>query len=402
MKIGIIGGGAAGMMSAIIAARNGHNVTIIEHNQKLGKKILATGNGKCNFTNQDMDLYHFGASDENIDFIKTVYNRFDKDAVLSFFDKIGIAPFEKNGYFYPRSEQASSVAEALYAELMANSVNIVTECNIKELYKDNKFIISTDKGGFKFDKLIVATGSMASPKSGSDGSGYEIAKSFGHKLIKPLPALCGLKCEGKFFKAVAGVRCRAMVSLYIDDEYVRGEIGELQLTDYGVSGIPVFQISADAVRALDEGSDVSVEIDFYNESSDIYDTENMIRHRIKCNPEKTADEFLAGVFNKKLIKMLIMQCGIEPSIKCSELNYEDIECLSELINCFNVKVIAANADNAQICSGGVDIAELKDTLESKICEDLYFAGEIIDVNGDCGGYNLQWAWSSGYVAGFVG
>lgn len=401
MKIGIIGGGAAGMMSAITAARNGHSVTIIEHNQKLGKKILATGNGKCNFTNQDMSLYHFGASDENIDFIKHVYNKFDRDSVISFFDEIGIAPYEKNGYFYPRSEQASSVAEALYAELLSQFVNIVTECNIKEVYKDSKFVITTDKGNFKFDKLIIATGSMASPKTGSDGSGYKIAKSFGHKLIKPLAALCGLKCEGKFFKGVAGVRCRAMVSLYVDDEFVRAEEGELQLTDYGVSGIPVFQISADAVRSLDEGCDVSVEIDFYKESRDISDTEDMIRYRIKCNPEKTADEFLNGVFNKKLIKMLVLQCGIDSDIKCSELSDEDIECLSELIKGFNVKVLAPNADNAQICSGGVDCNELKDSLESKICSGLYFAGEIIDVNGDCGGYNLQWAWSSGYVAGCV-
>lgn len=399
MKVGIIGGGAAGMMSAITAAKNGHNVTIIEHNQKLGKKILATGNGKCNFTNQDMNLYHFGASDEDVDFIKAVYSRFDRDSVLSFFNEIGIAPFEKNGYYYPRSEQASSVAEALYSEVLTHSVNVVTECNIKEAYKDSKFVIATDKGKFKFDKLIIAAGSMASPKTGSDGSGYNLAKAFGHRIIKPLPALCGLKCEGKFFKGVAGVRCRAMVSLYIDDEFVRAEEGELQLTDYGVSGIPVFQISADAVRALDEGSDVSVEIDFYKESSDIYDTEDMIRYRIECNPDKTADEFLNGVFNKKLIQMLISQCGINLNTKCSELNTEDIECLAELINTFNVKVLSPNADNAQICSGGINCNELKNSLESKLCDGLYFAGEIIDVNGDCGGYNLQWAWSSGYVAG---
>lgn len=402
MRVGIIGSGASGMMAAITAVRAGHKVTVIEHGIKPGKKLLATGNGKCNFTNVDMSLVHFNVNDEKRDFVKNIYNSFDNNSVITFFNEIGIAAYEKNGYYYPRSEQAVSVVDSLSYEMLVNGARLITDCEVLEVYKDTLFTVVTKQKTYKFDKLIIATGSMASPKTGSDGSGYKIAELFGHKLIKPLPGLCGLKCEGKFFKGVSGVRCKAMVSLIIDDEFVRADLGELQLTDYGISGIPVFQISSDAVRALYDGHDVSVTLDFYTESSGISDTAEMIKYRISCNPEKTVEDFLCGVFNKKLIKMILEQSGVSLNSKCSELHESDIDCISELINCFNVKVISENPDNAQICSGGVSCSELKDTLESRICEGLYFAGEIIDVNGDCGGYNLQWAWSSGYVAGQLG
>lgn len=397
MKVGIIGAGASGMFAAISAAREGHQVTIIEHGIKAGKKILATGNGKCNFTNADMAVFHY--NDDGRELFKSVYSRFDREALLDFFSNLGIIPYEKNGYYYPRSEQASSIVEALCFELDKLNVKFVSECNIKLLSKSDKFYVYTDKWDFAFDKLIIAAGSKASPKTGSDGSGYKLAESFSHKVIKPLPALCGLKCEEKFFKSIAGVRCRAMVSLFVDGEFVKADVGELQLTDYGISGIPVFQISADAVRALNDDKEVNVEIDFYPESSDVRDTFDRIKYLIEKSPDKNISSLLSGVFNKKLCNLFTELCGIDGSVKAWNLSDGKIRKLADYINGLSVHVLSANSDNAQICSGGVSCDELKPTLESKLVPGLYFAGEIIDVNGDCGGYNLQWAFSSGFVAG---
>lgn len=397
MRIGIIGAGASGMFAAIKAARDGHQVTIIEHGIKAGKKILATGNGKCNFTNADMSIIHYNESGKEL--FKSVYSKFDKNDLINFFADLGIIPYEKNGYYYPRSEQASSIVECLCYELDKLDVRFVSECNIKSISKTDKFYVYTDKWDFSFDKLIIATGSKASPKTGSDGSGYKIAEKLSHTIVKPLPALCGLKCEGKFFKNVSGVRCRGMVSLFIDGEFIKADVGEIQFTDYGVSGIPVFQISAEAVRAIDNNRDVNVEIDFLTEASDTKDTYDRICKLIKNSPDKTLVQLLSGMFNRKLCLLFADMCAIDQSVKAWNIPDGKIKKLSDLINGLNVRVVSANPDNAQICSGGVNTTELKDTLESKLVEGLYFAGEIIDVNGECGGYNLQWAFSSGYVAG---
>ena len=400
MRVGIIGAGASGMMAAITASRNGHKVTVLEHGVKPLKKILATGNGKCNYTNSDMNLNHYNDSCRN--FVSHIYDRFGHENTVRFFNELGIEAYEKNGYFYPRSEQAAAIADSLLYDAYRLSIEFITECSVETINKRNgSFLVKTNKGGFEFEKLIVACGSFASPKTGSDGSGYDFAKKFGHNIVKPLPALCGLKCEGKFFKRISGVRCKAMVSLFVDDEFVKADVGELQLTDYGISGIPVFQISAEAVRAFDSGKNVSVDIDFYPESSDSFELMDSLKAKIAICPDKPCKDFLRGTFNTKLCDLFLDINGIDGDIKCGDLTSEDIESLAETINVFNVKVIGYNADNAQVCSGGVSLDDVKDTLESKKCEGLYFAGEILDVNGECGGYNLQWAWSSGYICGLL-
>ena len=400
MKVGVIGCGAAGMMAAITAAYNGHKVTILEHGIKPGKKLLATGNGKCNFTHTDITSEFYNESGR--DLFNNVYSKFTYENTVSFFDEIGMMNVCKNGYYYPRSEQATTVVNTLINEINRLKINTVFECNIGSIIKKNVFEIKTDKGNFDFDKVIIATGSKASPKTGSDGSGYKLAESFGHKIVKPLPALCALECKGFDFKAVAGVRCKGRVTLLVDSRKTINDIGELQLTDYGLSGIPVFQISSKAVRHLDSGSKVQVIVDFMPEEDNLDVIVNTIIDRAASGRFSRVSDMLSGMFNDKLARTIVKQSGLKDEIRGNAISKEDARSIAKIIKELKVTVTGYKGfDNCQVCSGGISCGELKTTLESKMCEGLYFAGEIIDIDGICGGYNLQWAWSSGHVAGLL-
>lgn len=423
-EIIIIGGGAAGMVAAISAARNGAKVTILEHKEKLGKKILATGNGKCNYTNlhQSIDCYR----SENIPFVEEVFSHFDEKDTIAFFKELGIYPKSRNGYMYPNSEQAASIVDVLVMEL--NHLQVEVRCNeevkkikpIEDGYqidtvvtvtepkkgkeKNNKntpknkreklVAVDTYHSSYQAKKVIIATGGMASSKLGSDGSGYYFLKELGHKIIPVVPALVQLKAEGDFFEMVAGVRLDVGLQILIDGTQVASEEGELQLTNYGISGIPVFQISRYAGKALLEKKDVQVDIDFLPQIPFV-DLKAMLEKRITQCTYKTAEEALIGLLNQKLIQMLLYQ--LEKQCK----NNIDITKLAQLIKKFPVKIIDTNSfDNAQICAGGVDTTQIDGyKLESKLHKGLYVVGELLDVDGICGGYNLQWAWATGYLAG---
>ena len=244
----VIGAGASGMMTAITAARRGLSVTVLEHMDKPGKKILATGNGKCNFTNLKMSpRCYYG--DHGL--VQEILKQFTVEDTLAFFQEIGIWPKEKNGYVYPNSGQASSVADALSAEMKRSGVSLVTSCDIRQLCETKYgFEVRTSMGTYCSHNLVFATGLRAAPKSGSDGSMISLIKSFGHRFEPILPALCGFEAEGMEFSKVSGVRTDALLSLYIDGQKCEQERGELQLADYGISGIPVFQISSPASKAL--------------------------------------------------------------------------------------------------------------------------------------------------------
>ena len=240
----IIGGGAAGLMAAITAAENGAGVTILEHMPRVGKKILSTGNGKCNLTNLDMrpDCYRCGTAD----FPMTAIGRFSVADTVSFFRRLGVVVTDRNGYVYPASGQAQTVLDALREKAESLGIRIVTECRPETVERDGTgFCVRTSCGAFQGDFLILAAGSKAAPATGSDGSGYDLAASLGHKIVKPLPALVQLKCRGDFFRSIAGVRTEAEVSLYTAGKHgelgdlLASDRGELQLTDYGISGIPV-------------------------------------------------------------------------------------------------------------------------------------------------------------------
>lgn len=378
----IVGAGASGLTAAIMAARNGAKVTILEHNEKPGKKIAATGNGKCNLTNQNMSVEAFRGNDTQI--VEEILEQFSLEDTIKFFQELGVFFTDKNGYLYPRSGQASSVTDVLCMEARNLGVKIKTKEHVTSVFPYEKgWQVKTETWHYEADAVILANGSCASNISGSDGSGYEIAESLGHRIIKPLPALTALKCHGKKHAGWAGVRIDGKIILFINGIPIGSEYGELQLTEYGVSGIPVFQLSRYAIRALEERKMVSVTLDFMPEMS-MDDLHECLENRRKNCPYKSEKDILIGMFPEKLIKILNAQPDLEHAIKMFELD------------------IAAGLpfEQAQVCSGGVSAEDIDySTMESKIQSGLYFAGELIDIDAVCGGYNLQWAWSSGAVAG---
>ena len=399
-KLIVIGGGASGMMAAISAAKLGAEVTILEHKDKLGKKILSTGNGKCNFTNEDQNISHYHARE--LEFVQTVLRQFDYNKTLDFFMNLGIIPKKKNGYYYPNSNQASSILDVLLLEINRLGIKVITDCEIKTIDERKGFVIYTNVGRFNADRIIISTGSKAASHTGSDGSGYDIAKEYGHRIRPVLPALVQLQCRGKFFKKLAGVRSDAKISLYVDGNMTASDTGELQLTDYGISGIPVFQISRFASIALYEKKSTEVLIDFLPDMDETEVKGYLISRLMnKDIQDINLEDALIGMLNKKLIYVIIKEAGLDPVGKNSDITLDDIDALIRNIKAFKVLISASNSfDKAQVCTGGVDCGDIDaESLESKIVPGLYFAGELLDVDGDCGGYNLQWAWSSGYVAG---
>ena len=401
----IIGGGAAGLMAAITAAENGAGVTILEHMPRVGKKILSTGNGKCNLTNLDMrpDCYRCGTAD----FPMTAIGRFSVADTVSFFRRLGVVVTDRNGYVYPASGQAQTVLDALREKAESLEIRIVTECRPETVERDGTgFCVRTSCGAFRGDFLILAAGSKAAPATGSDGSGYDLAASLGHKIVKPLPALVQLKCRGDFFRSIAGVRTEAEVSLYTAGKHgelgdlLASDRGELQLTDYGISGIPVFQVSRYASEALDRKKRVLAVLDFFPSLKD-EELFLLLKEQRMYLSDRKAEGFLNGIFHKKLAALFLKAAGIRGEEMTGRLSDKKLLAAAELIKHTVVEVTAANSfDKAQVCMGGVRVKDVDPcTMESRLVPGLYFAGEILDVDGICGGYNLQWAWSSGYAAG---
>lgn len=398
----IVGAGASGLVAAIAAAENGGSVLIIEQKEKAGKKILATGNGKCNYTNKFQSKECYRSDDST--FVARVLSDFDTDDTLKFFEKLGIFPKEKNGYIYPNSEQAVSVVSVLLMECERLNIDIIYKEKVKMVTKPDFTITTIGHDGsektYHSRKLILATGGCASPKLGSDGSGYSLAKSFGHKVIKPLPALVSLMSPDKFCKRVSGVRTQVMVTAFKDAKPLSQEEGEIIFTNYGISGIPIMQLSRYVSKVLDSGGSVYLELDLFRQNT-LEELGRILVERCENNPNKSIEEMLVGLFNNKLNYIIISEAQLNPETPCYKLREPDLLKLSRQIKNFKIRINATNTfDFAQVTCGGVSTKEIdSSTMESKIKRGLYLAGELVDVDGTCGGYNLQWAWSSGYVAG---
>lgn len=400
IRIGVIGGGAAGMMAAITAARQGADVTVIEGNERIGKKILSTGNGKCNLGNRKLDLSEYYCKEPNR--LESFLKQFDTDDVISFFQSLGVVLKEKNGYLYPASEQAAVVLDALRYEMRSLYVNIVTECRIQAIEKSNttgKIQVSGNGKNFEFDRVILACGGQAAPKTGSDGSGYELSKQLGHGLVPTVPALVQLRCAEDYLKSVAGVRADAHIAVYADNTCIAEERGELQLTDYGLSGIPVFQLSRVVNYILAEQREVEVVVDLLPDyGPGDYDILRISRELL-IQSDRSVEEYFTGILHKKLMLLFIKLAGLKPGESIQEADPELIKKVYQLCKQWRLKVVGSNSyDQAQVCAGGVPLSEVTDQLESEKVPGIYFAGEILDVDGKCGGYNLHWAWCSGYVA----
>lgn len=397
MKIGIIGGGAAGMMAAITAAGQGAKVTVIERGERVGKKILMTGNGKCNLGNLNLDTEMYYGSDKR--WIAQCLSRFGTEETIRFFHSLGLLIKNKNGYLYPASEQASVVLDVLRNEMKALGVEVICECKINQIEKkDEKIVVSDGKRKYVFDKVILACGSKAAPKTGSDGSGYKLAKQLGHTIIPTVPALVQLKCREEYLKAVAGVRAEGRIQVFKGKECVATEHGEIQFTDYGISGIPVFQLSRVVNYILREQQEAEVVIDLMPEYDDAGFAQLMENRKLLQN-QRTIEEFFTGMLNKKLMTLFIKLAGLKATMPVEEADAEALKRVYQLCRNWKMHVNGSNPyDNAQVCAGGVDVTEVTENMESKQVSGVYFAGELLDVDGKCGGYNLQWAWCSGYLA----
>lgn len=400
MKIGIIGAGASGMMAAITAADNGSEVVLLEKNDRVGKKILATGNGKCNLGNLEFNMDKYYCRDKEK--LQQIFSVFSVCDTMSFFESNGMMIRNKKGYLYPYSEQASTVLDVLRKALADKRICVETENEIVSadyLKNKNKFLVKGKAKDLEFDKLIIACGGPASLKKKEFMDGFSLAKGFGHKICKVVPALVQLKSDENYFNIVAGVRCQAKVTLLADDIKLSEEQGELQFTNYGLSGIPIFQFSREAAYAIEDGKDVSVAINLFPDyEKKLF--EDRVHSRYENNKNATLEEFLLGTINKKINQALIKKAGYKPTDKVADIGFSKIKEFMQMYRQLKVHIISVNAmENAQVCAGGVDFTEISTEMESLKCPGLYFAGEVIDVDGKCGGYNLQWAWTSGYVAG---
>lgn len=398
----VIGAGASGLMAAITAAENGAKVTVLEHMGKIARKIEITGNGKCNFTNENIDISCYNSHDR--DKVSDVLKQFSGNDAIKFFERLGIIVKKKNGYCYPLSEQATAVAAVL--RMRAEQLKIKIACNINIINitkKNKKFQINTPGFTYESDALIIAAGSKAYASTGSDGSGYDLALRLGHGIIPVYPALVQLRCKDNIILSLAGLRVRCKAILIIDGKIICFESGEVQFIKNGLSGIPIFQLSRHASVILNGENFAKRKVEISIDLMENYSYEQLIEmllERKEINYYKNLSGFLTGIFNDKIINVLSKKMKLKGDIKMSQLNEKDIETLAKYIKDLRFNICSTgNFEQAQACCGGVDLRQLTDSLESKVVENLYFAGEILDVDGKCGGYNLQWAWSSGYAAG---
>ena len=400
IKIGVIGGGAAGMMAAITAARQGAKVTLIEGNPRLGKKILSTGNGKCNLGNRNLDVSQYYT--EQPEMLERFLEQFNTWDTISFFQGLGVVLKEKNGYLYPASEQAAVVQDALRYELDSLHVEEILECKVNGLKRDKQtgmILVDAQGASYAFDRVILACGGQAAPKTGSDGSGYELAKQLGHSLVPVVPALVQLRCREDYMRNVAGVRADAEISVLSGGKCVAKERGELQLTDYGVSGIPIFQLSRVVNYILKKQSEVELVIDCLPDYTEQEYEQLKTSRSLLLQGERNVEEFFTGMLHKKLMVLFIRLAGLNPRESALQANTGMMEKVYQNCRQWHLHVTESNSfDNAQVCAGGVPLDEVTVGLESKKVPGIYFAGEILDVDGKCGGYNLQWAWCSGYLA----
>lgn len=406
VTVAVIGGGPAGLMAAISASYKNARVTVFEHTAVCGKKILATGNGRCNYTNLYMDKECYN---NNGEFAIKVIEQYDNNEVIAFFKKLGVIPKIKNDGVYPYSEQAVVIANALINEAVRCGVEIKTGKVVKKITPmadlekgSNSFKLSLEDDTVFFDYVIIATGSKTYPKTGSDGSGYKLLEDLKVKLRPVSPALTALRSDNPVFKTLSGVRMDADIRLMdSDNKTILAKCrGELQLTDYGISGIPVFQISSGAVRRINKNGKVTCNIDFVPAMS-AEELRDYINDRIEYNPSEKLYNLFSGLINTKITDNLTGRCQLRKDTCIGDLKVRDIDNLIDLYKNFYADFNDYNKyDFAQVCQGGVDVSEIDSaTMESTKIKGLKFAGEVVDVDGICGGYNLQWAFSSGYVAG---
>ncbi len=396
--VAVVGAGAAGIVAALRACKK-HRVILLDGNDKCGKKILLTGNGRCNYWNSDVCAHMYET--DNTEHLEAILSKDNVQTCLGYLEKLGIYPKIKNGYYYPYSNQAASIREIFQKKIDNSSIEFKTNFKVTDIKKQNDgFVLTSDNGKtVKCDKVIIAAGSKAAPKTGSDGSGYVLAKKAGHSINSVLPALTGLVSSGKFLKEWEKIRCDAKVRLFSNGKFVKEDTGEIQLTSTGISGICTFNISGSAAKCIERREKVTVKINFMPHlENGFYD---WFSKRCEMLSDYTLEEALESIFNYKLMFVFLKIAGISKDDIWSRLPENKKRTLCRTIEEFNLDISGTeNFERAQVCTGGIPLCEVNPyTMESNICDGLYLAGEVLDVDGRCGGYNLAFAFISGYIAG---
>lgn len=395
----IIGAGASGLVAAITAKQSGKDILLIDRMDRVGKKILVTGNGRCNLSNECISSEDYNTEARKL--IDLSYKKIKKDDIINFFRTLGLELKSEENKLFPMSLKASSVVDILRYEIDSLNIPTILSDKVKSIKKNaDSFIVELESNKkIKSKKLVIATGGKSYPNLGSDGSGYDLAKSLGHNIIKPIPGLVQIKSNNKLVKSLQGIKLDARISLLKNARIIKEESGEVLFTNYGLSGPSIIQISR-YIKAI-KGNKYKLRLDLMPEI-DINGLKNLLYMVFNMNPKKPIDIALSGIINKKVGIILLKKINkdIKATEPCSYLNSDDI-----LNLCKEIKSLEIEVDDflgfkeAQITRGGVDLMEISGNLESKLCNGLFFIGEVLNVDGRCGGYNLTWAWTSGMIVG---
>ena len=395
MVIGVIGGGASGMMAALYASRAA-DVILYERQARLGRKLMATGNGRCNLSNRAASVRHYHGVDPG--FTRPALERFGVDETLAFFRTLGLLTAdEPDGKIYPFSDQANSVSDVLRLALEHSRAELRLGCEITELRREGSgFTVRYDGGEDRLDRVIVAAGGLAGGKLGGTGAGYDLLKSLGHRCTKLYPALVQLRTDNTWVRACKGIRAQAKVSLLQGDAVLALETGEVQFTDFGISGPCVFSLA----RACAGRNGLTAALDL----CPCLDAEEIREHlRARCErfPDLALEDLLTGLLHNRLGRTVLRSLGFSLAQCCGSLSGRDRSRIAGGIKDFRLPVLGpVDLSQAQVTAGGIATADFDpDTLESRLVPGLYATGEVLDIDGDCGGFNLQWAWSSGALAG---
>ncbi|MDX9901907.1 MAG: NAD(P)/FAD-dependent oxidoreductase [Aliarcobacter sp.] len=403
MKIAIIGAGAAGIIAAITAKRLNKNLQIdlFDANKSIGKKILASGNGRCNISNNQITSKNYLG--ENPDFTSFALKEFDFKAFEKFCKSIGLLlDIKPSGKVYPLSNEAKSVTNLLELALQELGVNIYLESMITDIEKiDDKFNITTKENEYKaYDKVVISNGLGAAPQLNANESGLEFASKFGHSFNPTYPSLVGLKTDNTYNGKLQGVKKECNVSLYINGICEQEIFGDVLFTSYGVSGFAILDISQLAVLNLSQYQDVKIAINFFPKINR-NDLGDQIQTLFKTIPSQKAVDIITGMVSNKIAPVLLDICKINIDTKAADVNAKQIKALAYQLNQWKLKITDTQGfGHAEASGGGVRTAEVDNkTYESKLCKGLYFAGEVLDIVGNRGGFNLQFAWASGYLVG---
>ena len=396
MVVCIIGAGASGMAAALAAAENPNaEVILLERQARVGRKLLATGNGRCNLTNTH--AAQRGYHGEDAAFVKQALAAFDPDAVRDWFRQMGLFTVaEDSGRVYPYSDQANSVVDVLRLALCKPNIQLLTGFEVQKIRREESgFSVSGAEQTIRCDKLIVACGGLAGTKLGGSMSGYKLLGKMGHKSTRLRPTLVQLKCGWDGVVSLKGVRANCHVEILRDGEVFSRSRGELQFTEYGLSGPVIFEVSRDACYG--SGS-WSAKLDFLPDYEDIDLAAELERRR---QTELPVEELLTGILHNRLGRVLTRAAGVKNKKFVKELSDYELQQVCGAVKGFEIELTEPmGMDHAQVTAGGMRTEQFDPaTMESRLVPGLYACGEVLDIDGDCGGYNLQWAWSSGRCAG---